>query len=193
VATARARPRLDRMARQMIASSATQLRHICDQLMTVERQTPEAMDVQWASPAGRPGSSADARQLSRTISALMLVAAVTLLAASAIHFGLSLPLGPVTLHDPFAGAAIPEAVLGVVLTVGAGFVLSGWSGETDCGARDRAVHPRGDPVRSEHHRLRWANGRRGLPSRPLEHAGDPGRALALTRRKARPSRMSRVA
>jgi hypothetical protein len=58
----------------------------------------------------------------------MLVAAVTLLAASAIHFGLSLPLGPVTLHDPFAGAAIPEAVLGVVLMVGAGFVLSGWSG-----------------------------------------------------------------
>jgi hypothetical protein len=58
----------------------------------------------------------------------MLLAAVTLLAASAIHFGLSLPLGPVTLHDPFAGAAIPEAVLGVVLAVGGVLVRTGWSG-----------------------------------------------------------------
>ncbi|HEU0167899.1 MAG TPA: hypothetical protein VFS62_08995 [Chloroflexota bacterium] len=44
-------------------------------------------------------------------SALMLLAAVTLGGASAIHFGL-------VLDDRFAGAAVPEAVLGAILFAG---------------------------------------------------------------------------
>lgn len=52
-------------------------------------------------------------EVRRTIPALMTIAALTLLAASAIHSGL---LGPI---DPFAGAAIPEAVIGVVLGIAA--------------------------------------------------------------------------
>src|SRR5438132_5461229 len=44
---------------------------------------------------------------------VMLVGAVTLLGASAIHAGI---FGPV---DPFAAAALPEAVLGAVLGIAA--------------------------------------------------------------------------
>jgi peptidoglycan/LPS O-acetylase OafA/YrhL len=43
--------------------------------------------------------------------ALMLLAGLTLLAASAVHASL---LGPI---DPFPGAAAPEALLGVVLVI----------------------------------------------------------------------------
>lgn len=52
--------------------------------------------------------------------ALMLVAAATLLGASAIHFGLTAPV----LYDPFGAAAIPEAVLGAILLAGALGLLS---------------------------------------------------------------------
>lgn len=48
----------------------------------------------------------------------MLVGALTLLAASAVHGGV---LGPI---DPFPGAAIPEAVIAVVLGIAA---LVAWS------------------------------------------------------------------
>jgi hypothetical protein len=51
----------------------------------------------------------------RVIPALMALAALTLAIASAIHFG----AGLVGIHDPFPGAAIPEAVLSVVMAVGA--------------------------------------------------------------------------
>jgi hypothetical protein len=56
---------------------------------------------------------------------LMLLAGLTLLVASAIHFGLQIPLGVLPIHDPFAGAAIPEAILGLVMLAGGLLVMSG--------------------------------------------------------------------
>ena len=50
---------------------------------------------------------------------LLTVGAVTLALASLIHFGV-----PVLIEDPFSSAAIPEAVLAVVLAVGAASVWS---------------------------------------------------------------------
>lgn len=48
----------------------------------------------------------------RPIRLLMLAAALTLEAAAAVHFGL---LGPI---DPFPAAAIPEAIIGLVVMAG---------------------------------------------------------------------------
>jgi len=56
----------------------------------------------------------------RTVVALMFVAALTLLAASAVHASL---LGPI---DPFPGAAPPEALLGVVLAIAAVAAFLSW-------------------------------------------------------------------
>jgi hypothetical protein len=56
-----------------------------------------------------------------TVAGLMAVAAVTLAAASAVHFGVVLPP---RLSDPFRGAAIPEAVVAAVLAGGLATVLS---------------------------------------------------------------------
>jgi len=56
----------------------------------------------------------------------MVLAALTLLAASAVHFGLQVPLAVVTVRDPFFGAAIPEAILAVTLGLGAAAVLTRW-------------------------------------------------------------------
>ncbi len=55
------------------------------------------------------------------ITALMFVAALTLLAASAVHAGL---LGQI---DPFPGAAPPEALLGLVLAIGAVAAFLSWA------------------------------------------------------------------
>jgi hypothetical protein len=55
----------------------------------------------------------------------MALAALTLFGASTIHFGVVVPFGVATVRDPFAGAAIPEAILGVVLAAGAIIVLTG--------------------------------------------------------------------
>ena len=55
------------------------------------------------------------------IIALMFVAALTLLAASAVHAGL---LGPI---DPFPGAAPPEALLGLVLAIAAVAAFLSWA------------------------------------------------------------------
>ena len=59
---------------------------------------------------------------------LMLLAAVTLAAASIIHFGLVIRLGFVTINDPFAGARLPEAIIAVVVAAGAFSLLAGWRG-----------------------------------------------------------------
>ena len=72
--------------------------------------------------------------LARAIGGCMLLAALTLLAASSIHFGYPLALGPVTVHDPFRGAAIPEAVLAGVLVVGSAFVMRGGPSSLYAGA-----------------------------------------------------------
>lgn len=61
---------------------------------------------------------------SKGIAGLMIVAALTLIGASMIHFRLTAPL----IVDPFAAAAIPEAVLGVIMGVGAIVLMSGWPG-----------------------------------------------------------------
>jgi hypothetical protein len=56
----------------------------------------------------------------------MLVATVGFALASLVHFGVALVLGPVTIDDPFAGAAIPEALLAVVLGIGSASWLGRW-------------------------------------------------------------------
>jgi hypothetical protein len=58
--------------------------------------------------------------MSAPIRGLMLVTALTLFAASAIHSGLLSAL------DPFDAAAVPEAVIGIVLTAGAVGALLWW-------------------------------------------------------------------
>ncbi len=50
--------------------------------------------------------------------ALMALAAASFAVASVVHFGVTITLGPVEIHDPFAGAAIPEGVIAVVLAIG---------------------------------------------------------------------------
>ena len=62
-----------------------------------------------------------ARTVRASILALMFVAALTLLAASAVHASL---LGPI---DPFPGAAPPEAFLGFVLAIAAIAAFLSWT------------------------------------------------------------------
>ena len=66
--------------------------------------------------------------ISKAIAGLMLVEAVTLAIASIVHFGVVIPLGVVTLDDPFAGARIPEAIIAVVVGVAALSLLTRWAG-----------------------------------------------------------------
>jgi hypothetical protein len=55
---------------------------------------------------------------------LLALAALTFWLASAIHFGLTIPLGFATVSDPFPGAAVPEAVIGVVVALTAACLLA---------------------------------------------------------------------
>src|SRR5579884_3780680 len=55
----------------------------------------------------------------------LALAVLTLAVASAVHLGVAVRLGVVTLEDPFRGAAIPEAVIAAVLAGGLGAVLAG--------------------------------------------------------------------
>ena len=66
--------------------------------------------------------------ISKAIAGLMLAEAVTLAIASIVHFGVVIPLGVVTLDDPFAGARIPEAIIAVVVAVAALSLLTRWAG-----------------------------------------------------------------
>jgi hypothetical protein len=50
---------------------------------------------------------------------LLLVAALSFWAASAIHFALTIPLGFMTVSDLSRGAAVPEAILGFVVAAAA--------------------------------------------------------------------------
>lgn len=56
--------------------------------------------------------------MARTIGVLMIVATASFALASIIHFGVSIPLGVTTVHDPFAGAKVPEAIIAAVLAAG---------------------------------------------------------------------------
>lgn len=49
------------------------------------------------------------------IAVLMTVAAGTFALVSLVHFGVVITLGPLALDDPFAGAAVPEGVIAIVL------------------------------------------------------------------------------
>jgi len=59
----------------------------------------------------------------RAAAALLGLAALSYCAASAIHLGLAIPLGFVTVTDPFPGAAIPEAILGLTTAGGVAALL----------------------------------------------------------------------
>jgi len=54
----------------------------------------------------------------------MAVTAVTFGVASMVHFGVAVPLGVLTVHDPFPGAKFPEMIIGLVLLAGAVPVLA---------------------------------------------------------------------
>lgn len=58
------------------------------------------------------------------VATLLGLATLTFVAASVIHFGVQLPLGVVTIYDPFQGAAIPEAIIAAVLAGGLVTVLT---------------------------------------------------------------------
>jgi len=62
--------------------------------------------------------------VSIVIGVLMSAAAVTLAVASLLHWGVAIPLGTATISDPFRAAAIPEAVIAVVVGSGAVSVLT---------------------------------------------------------------------
>jgi hypothetical protein len=55
---------------------------------------------------------------------LLALAALAFWVASAIHLGLTIPLGFATLSDPFPGAAVPEAVIGAVVALTAASLLA---------------------------------------------------------------------
>lgn len=59
--------------------------------------------------------------------ALLVVAALTLFAASGIHLGFRAEVAGIQIRDPFLDAAIPEAVLGGVLGLAALARLTGWN------------------------------------------------------------------
>jgi hypothetical protein len=54
----------------------------------------------------------------------MLAEALTFATASLLHFGTTLSLGFATIHDPFRGAAVPEAIIAAALVGGAIVVLA---------------------------------------------------------------------
>lgn len=81
----------------------------------------DAMTDQIVTSAGSgPDRTARAgtNRMTRTIAVLMAVATASFTLASIIHFGVPIPLGVTTVHDPFAGAKIPEAVIAAALATG---------------------------------------------------------------------------
>ena len=64
------------------------------------------------------------RPISIAVCGLMVVATGAFAVASIVHFGVVIALGPVTIDDPFPGAAIPEAIIAVVLGIGSVTVIA---------------------------------------------------------------------
>lgn len=64
--------------------------------------------------------------ISIALCGLMLVATVAFAIASLIHSGTEIALGPIMIEDPFSGAAIPEAVIAIVLGIGSLSILARW-------------------------------------------------------------------
>ena len=79
------------------------------------------------------GTQADrARQPKpRLVITSMVLAAVSLLVASIIHFGPELPFVGFGISDQFDSAAVPEAVLGSLLALGAAYLASGRAGSRE--------------------------------------------------------------
>jgi hypothetical protein len=78
-----------------------------------------------AAVAAAPPASAETS--AKTCAGLLGAAGLTLVLASILHSGVAVPLGATTFRDPFTGAAIPEAVLGVLCLLGAAAVLARWA------------------------------------------------------------------
>src|SRR4051812_28570304 len=64
------------------------------------------------------------RLIAIAIGALLVGATGAFVVASLVHFGVAIALGPITLDDPFPGAAIPEAIIALVLGMGAVTVIA---------------------------------------------------------------------
>jgi hypothetical protein len=67
---------------------------------------------------------AEAQPIRAAIGALLAMTALTFAVVSAIHFGLVIQVGALRVDDPFPGAAFPEALIAVVLTIGTWAVLA---------------------------------------------------------------------
>ncbi len=78
--------------------------------------------------AATQDTSQAGRSIWPIVSGLMVLATATFAAASLVHFGVLLDVGPVTIDDPFPGAAIPEAVIALVLGIGSASAIARWPG-----------------------------------------------------------------
>jgi hypothetical protein len=63
--------------------------------------------------------SASWRRTRLAIATLMVCETAALTLVSLVHFGVELRLGGMTVHDPFGGAAVPEAIIAAALACGA--------------------------------------------------------------------------
>ncbi|MGE5223847.1 MAG: hypothetical protein ACM3PY_15520 [Omnitrophica WOR_2 bacterium] len=93
----------------------------------LRKQAHEPTSVDAARVAPHETEEAQGRPITIAISWLMAIAAVSFVAASMIHFGVTIPLGFATIYDPFARAAIPEAILAIILGIALVTVLAHWS------------------------------------------------------------------
>src|SRR5436190_20825824 len=106
------------------------------------RRSARAAQARWTILGSARSLDPGAVRTMRTlILALMLVAALTLLAASAVHASL---LGPI---DPFPGAAPPEAVLGLVLAIAAVAASLSWARSRPVGVVGTFLAPLGTVYR----------------------------------------------
>jgi hypothetical protein len=78
-----------------------------------------------------PRATRDRQTQPASLIGLMVLTSVTLLAASIIHFGPALPFGGLGISDQFAAAAGPEAILGILLALGAAYLASGRTGSRE--------------------------------------------------------------
>ena len=88
------------------------------------RTPPGSVEVTMGAPRG--AARARWQPILIAIRALMIMATVAFAVASLVHFGVVITLGPVRIDDPFKGAAIPEAIIAVVLGVGSVTVIARW-------------------------------------------------------------------
>lgn len=59
---------------------------------------------------------------------LFVVATAAFAVASIVHSGVTIGFGPMLIDDPFKGAAVPEAVIAIVLGIGSASVIYRWPG-----------------------------------------------------------------